>query len=332
MKLMTQTRRREYFIRHARNFLPHLTLVKIANLMLNVIERKLMISSPRSLPPYIKIEPMPLCQLRCPGCEQNNPHYKEQFRNGTPMSLEDFKRIVDPLSHTLLGISLSNFGEPLLHKDISSLIEYAHRKNIAVSFPTNLSVKLDDTSIERLVRSGLDSLNVSLDGNTKETYEQYRIGGDFSLVLKNVKSIADTKRKFGLKRPRVIWKFIVFDHNKHETGMLRKRYRELGFDDYELVQDYRDGAVKKVNQALNANLRKTRQGCFWLWHTMIIGWNGEVFPCCRPDYFDIGNAIHRNSKEIWRSDAYKALRQGFSSNVSKIHPICRECLGYNKEI
>jgi radical SAM protein with 4Fe4S-binding SPASM domain len=320
--------RREYLIRHLRTFLPHLTFIKIANLMLNVIERKLMISSPRSLPPYIKIEPTPLCRLRCPGCEQNKPYYKMQFRDSTPMSLEHFKRIVDPFSHTLLGISLSNSGEPLLHNDIASLIEYAHRKNIAVSFPTNLSVRLDDASIERLVKSGLDSLNVSLDGNTKETYEKYRIGGDFSLVIKNVKSISDTKRKFGLKRPRVIWKFIVLDHNKHEIGLLSKRYRELGFDGYEIVQDYRDAVVEEAKQALSAKLRKTRQGCFWLWHTMIVGWDGEVFPCCKLEHFNIGNAIHRNSKEIWRSEAYKALRQGFSSDVNKIHPICRECLGY----
>lgn len=316
----------DYFRRHFQNMFPHLTFRKISNLLLNVIELKLKIISPRSLPPYIKIEATPLCQLRCPGCTLS----KKQFQSSMQITLEQFKRIVDDLSPTLLGISLSDNGEPLLHTDIVSLIEYAHSKNIAVSFPTNLSVNLNETSIERLVKSGLDSIFVSLDGATKETYNKYRVGGNFSLVLQNVRSLSEAKQRFGLRRPRIIWKFIIFDHNKHEVDIVRQKYRELGFDDYEFVPDIRD-LSEESRKRYKASLRKKARGCFWLWHTMIIEWDGKVFPCCMKYNFDIGNAIEKGSKEIWRSEEYKLLRQGFSSknNRSTMHPFCRKCLGYD---
>ncbi len=246
------------------------------------------------------------------------------------ITVDEFKNIVDPLSDTLLGISLSNHGEPLLHKNISTLIEYAHQKNIAVSFPTNLSLKLDKASIEKLVKSGLDSIVVSLDGASEETYSKYRVGGDFKLILDNVKTISREKRLLGLNRPKLIWKFVVFDHNKHELDMVVKRHRELGFDTYSFVQDYRSNIAKKAGHKYKKRFRRKHQGCFWLWHAMIISWNGEVFPCCKSQSFDLGNAINDNSVDIWRSEGYRTLRQGFSSaeDLTMMNPICRRCMGY----
>ena len=327
MRLITQARRREYLFRHLGNFLPHLTFFKVYNLALNVIEKRHKIASPRSLPPYVKIEPTPLCQLRCPGCKQSIAGYKKQFRNSMQLSLDDFKRIVDPLSRGLLGISLSNHGEPLLHDNISSLIAYAHKKNIAVSFPTNLSLKLDASSIEALVKSGLDSISVSLDGASEETYSQYRVGGNFSLVLDNVRLISAARQRLGLKRPRIIWKFVVFDHNKHELDTVMERHKDFGFDAYEFVSDNQSTAAMGEDQTYKASLRASNKACFWLWHAMVIRWDGEVFPCCADQYFNLGNAISDNVRDIWRSDAYKALRQGFSSR-GKMNPICRKCMGY----
>ena len=327
MRIMKQIRRRDFLLRHAYNFLPHLTLFKVFNLILNIFEKKYKISTPRSLPLYLKIEPTPLCQLRCPGCRQSIGSYKKHFRKDMKISLDDFKRIVNPLRRGLLGISLSNHGEPLLHENISSLIAYAHKMNIAVSFPSNLSMKLDKSSINKLVKSGLDSILVSLDGASDETYSKYRVGGKFSLVLNNVRSISDAKRKYNIKRPKIIWKFVIFDHNEHEIEIVKRKYKEYGFDDYELVPDNRSNANIKERQFHKASLRNSGQGCIWLWHAMIIGWDGEVSPCCTHQCFNIGNAITGNARVIWRSEAYKALRQGFTTN-DRMNSICKKCMGY----
>lgn len=330
MNTIRQFRRREYLARHFQNFFPYLTIRKIVNLALNLFEHKLKISTPLSLPPYIKIEPTPLCQLRCPGCVQRKSNYKKQFRNSMQITLNDFKKIVDPLSSTLLGISLSNHGEPLLHNNIAALIEYAHQKKISVSFPTNMSLKLDKASIEKLVRSGLDSILVSLDGASEATYSKYRVGGKFGLVVENVKSIAQTKQRLGLNRPKIIWKFVVLDHNKHEQHLVKKRYRELGFNAYSFVQDRRSNVAREAKGKYKERVRRNHKGCFWLWHAMVVRWDGEVFPCCKRKPFNLGNALLENSLNIWRSEEYRTLRRGFSSarNLELMNPICQTCMGY----
>jgi radical SAM protein with 4Fe4S-binding SPASM domain len=63
---------------------------------------------------------------------------------------------------------------------------------------------------------------------------------------------------------------------------------------------------------------------------MLIGWDGKVFPCCKLPDFDLGNAIDESAKNIWHSDRYRAVRQGFSKKDygNKMHPYCKSCMGY----
>lgn len=334
MKVMKQSRRSEYFFRHFKTFWRYLSLRKILNLILNIIEFKFRISAVHSFPVYLKIEPTPLCQLRCPSCRHGSSLYNKQFQKGMQITLEQFKQIVNPLSPTLLGISLSNYGEPLLHRDIISLIEYAHRRNIAVSFPTNLSLKLSKDWMEELVNSGLDSFLVSLDGATEETYNKYRVGGNFSLILQNVKAISEIKRKLKLNHPYMIWKFVIFNHNQHEVSIVLQKYREWGFDSYEFVENKFDPELKESRKAYMTSARGRRKGCFWAWHTMVIQWDGEVSPCCSPKPFDIGNAIKEDVVKIWRSEQYNKLRLGLSAKkyIDKVHPVCRKCILYTATI
>src|SRR3990172_8768204 len=137
-RISSPNKRADYFKRHFSTFIPHLTLKKIINLLINEIEMQLSIASPKSFPPYIKVEPTPLCHLRCPGCLQKDYDFKKsllKLNNGIMyLSLENLKTIINPIRNTLIGVSLSHYGEPMLNPHLSSLIEYLHNNNIAVSF------------------------------------------------------------------------------------------------------------------------------------------------------------------------------------------------------
>lgn len=326
---MKQIKRSEYFLRHAQHVLPYVTPRKIGNLFLNVLELRLKITRPRSLPPYIKIEPTPLCQLACPGCAHGTSDLKKQLTNRMHLTLSDLKDIIDPLGSTLFGVSLSLRGEPMLGKDLLPIIEYIHSRNIAVSFPTNLSLNLREDQIMRLVRSGVDTIFVSLDGASEETYRKYRVGGNFDLVLRNVRAIAEAKQRLGCQRPRMVWKFVVLEHNKHETDIVRDSYRNLGFDAYEFVQDYHSETVKVARRELNAKLRKKKTGCYWAWHTMVVRADGRVSPCCLGhEQFALGNTKNNDIRAIWRGDAYSRLRRGFKTmRAPDLHSVCASCLG-----
>jgi MoaA/NifB/PqqE/SkfB family radical SAM enzyme len=327
---MKQLSRAEFALRHLMTVGPYLTVAKLLNLVLNVAELKLKITRPRSLPPYLKVETTPLCQMACPGCAHGEVEGKRALsRGGVQLGLEEFKAIIDPVCRTVIGVSLSFRGEPLLGRDLIPIIEHAHSKNIAVSFPSNFSVKLSDEKIGRLVRSGVDTIYVSLDGASEETYRQYRLGGSFDQVLRNVEAVARVKAELGLSRPRLVWKFVVFEHNRHEVASVATLYRRLKFDAFEFVEDEGDPAKNPARRRNNAELVSKRKGCWWAWHTATVRADGIVAPCCKSNRdFGLGDARIEPLREIWRGRSFADLRRGFRSmRASELHPICARCLG-----
>ena len=83
---------------------------------------------------------------------------------------------------------------------------------------------------ERLVDSGLDQLNASLDGATQETYAAYRRGGSLVTALANLERLVDAKRRAGAKYPIIEWQCIVSRQNYGEIDEVRRLAREIGVD------------------------------------------------------------------------------------------------------
>lgn len=324
-----QTDRLDYYRRHARTTVSHLTWRKLANLVLNFYELRVKAATPRSLPLYLKVEPTPLCHMSCPGCRHRDPAYKKQFDPSMKMGLEEFKRVIDPLANVLIGISFSLRGEPLLNRKLPSLVKYAHSRNIGTTFPTNLSIPIDKQFAEEIVSSGLDAMYVSVDGATSDSYSKYRIGGDFDLVLKNVRLLSQTKRKLKAGTPRLIWKFVIFEYNRAEIPVARRTHKALGFDEVEFVEDYTGEGFRERECNFNKRLVAKKSACFFPWNTMVVTSDGEIKPCCiRPRAFDLGS-VNDGPIETWRGEAYRQLRLGFASDGygENMHAVCKSCVG-----
>ena len=125
-----------------------------------------------------------------------------------------------------------NWGEPLLHKRTPEMIAYAKQKDISILLSTNLSIKLTDDYIDRLVLSGLDRMIVSLDGITQESYGKYRRNGNLELVRENLLRLQRAKQRLGTATPKLIWQFLVFRHNEDEIEQARAIYKDWGADDF----------------------------------------------------------------------------------------------------
>src|SRR5882672_1862082 len=144
------------------------------------------------------IEPTLFCNLRCPACPTG---LQLGLRPSATIKWDLFKSAIDELGDYVFSLYMYNWGEPLLHRQTPEMIQYAKTKDMNIVMSTNLSLKLSDEYIERLVQSGLDRLVVSLDGTTAETYSKYRLRGDFQLVCENMLRIQAVKKKLGLQKP-----------------------------------------------------------------------------------------------------------------------------------
>jgi organic radical activating enzyme len=323
-------RRADYVRRHAWTVWPYLTARKLANLALNQMEMQVARTRPRSFPPFLKVEATPLCHLSCGGCVHGSKSYKKTLNNKMHLTVDRLNQIIEPIIPTLIGVSLSYSGEPLLNRQIPGLVRYLHEARISTSFSTNLSIPMSEAQAEALVGAGLDRMQISLDGATEDTYRRYRIGGNFTLVLQNVRKLAEAKLRLGATRPNLVWKMVIFPYNAHEIPTVKRTARSLGFDSFEFVLD-NDGDEKlQVLNRENSQMVAAKKPCFWVWNTATIGWDGGVQACCKQiNQIWLGNALQEDIRTIWRGDHYAAIRSRFSRSRygDDMHPVCRNCVG-----
>jgi radical SAM protein with 4Fe4S-binding SPASM domain len=267
------------------------------------------------------------------------------------MSLELFKKIIDDLGKYLVRIHLYKWGEPFLNNDVYEMIRYAHNHHIVTYVSTNFTL-FSDEAAERLIASGLDEIILSIDGVSQESYEKYRVGGDFRKVIDNISILVNAKRRRRSFRPFIMWQFIVFKHNEHEVETAKQMAKELGVDGISFMpamvpinnreeaerwlpldSKYQRYDVKKMEEVWSAQEMqkfptngksesdtrershlKRKVGCPWLWTQTSINWDGTVSPCCDifDSSFDFGTMADKPFKDVWNNEKYRASRR-FSS-------------------
>ncbi|MBU0744180.1 MAG: radical SAM protein [Gammaproteobacteria bacterium] len=336
-------------------FAKNITLKKFVNFCLIIFQHTITKNSfVIGYPIELVVDPIDACNLHCPLCPTGQGR-KERSRG--KMSFNNFKRIVDEIGKYLYRIDLHNWGEPLLNDDIFDMIRYAHDRGIEVRVSTNLNF-LDANKVENLVRSGLDELIVSLDGVSQETYEKYRVGGDFNKVIKGIKAIIEKKKELNKFTPFITWQFLVMAHNESEIPKAYKMAKILGVDKFELLPIHsdmgrelfldRETRVEIARKWLPHdekynmyNIKRKKvypkpKTCSFLWVQSVINWNGSISPCCSvyPEKYDFGNMFDSNFKNIWNNAKYKASRKMVRQR--RVHDIdlktvCADCIN-NKYI
>jgi MoaA/NifB/PqqE/SkfB family radical SAM enzyme len=293
--------------------------------------------------PYIAyIDPSNVCPLSCPLCPTGNR--SSTHRKGL-MTFETFRRIYDEVGKYLYELHLYNWGEPLLNRDIAEMVRYAKRiYNPQVIISTNLS-GLSDERAEEIVRSGVDLLNVSIDGVSQETYEKYRVGGNLGQVLGTMRKMAEMRRAQGKKKPLIRWQFIPMKHNEGEIEAAGKMADEMGvhfrihrvrlnicdFDKKETGQPGRESEEWMPSDPRHIRLKKKKgleNVCNFLWDRIVFNWDGSVFPCCKiytaEDVFE--KNFDRGFAAIWNSPAYVMAREIFQGKRAADGFICQRCV------
>jgi len=174
----------------------------------------------------IRLEAATICQLACPSCPTTQGLVKAQIGAGF-LKFDQFRRVVDD-NPRISEIELSNWGEIFLNPDIERIIEYAYRRNVALSAWNGANLNhVRDSVLEAMVRCKFRGITCSIDGATGETYEVYRREGDLERVLDNIRKLNAYKQQRRSRYPKLRWQMIVFGHNQHEIEAARSLAREL---------------------------------------------------------------------------------------------------------
>lgn len=302
---------------------------------LNVLKLRINMALKReavsSYPVVAFIEPNLLCNLQCPACPTG---LRLGLRPTVSIDEELFKSTIDQIGDYVFQLYMYNWGEPLLHKRTPEMIAYAKQKDINILLSTNLSIKLTDDYIDRLVLSGLDRMLVSIDGVTQESYAQYRRKGDLALVRENVMRIQRAKQRLGRTTPKVVWQFLVFRHNEHEIEQARELHKEWGADEFIVggaempMEPHNVGFEPSTIPAYNIYhpdhpLQKETErqitsdrACAWLYGVFVLNPNGKVSPCCAvpSEKLDFGEYHDGDFFSVWNNETFRRARRMFASN------------------
>ncbi len=174
------------------------------------------------------------CNFHCAMCDMPLKAATKTRSGETEFSTERFKEIIREFA--TLGIPGIGFtgGEPLLREDIFDLLAETKRLGMITHLNTN-GWLLDDAAADRIIETGVDSVNVSLDGAIATTHDRIRRAvGSFDRAVQAVERLV-TRKKTGGGHVRIKTVAVIDETNLDEVPQMFSLAADLGTDCIELI-------------------------------------------------------------------------------------------------
>ena len=311
--------------------------------------------------PYkIEIEHTTACNKKCRFCA--HAHWEEKQEQ---MSFEVFKQIIDSTSH-LKWINMAGIGSSFLNPDFFKMIEYARAKHINVNFVDEFDL-FEENKARKVIDLGINSIYVSFDAATKETYEMMKKGCNFDRSLGNIRTLLKLKEKMNSPFPVLHFRYVVTTLNymempgyiefiySLENRGLRSRVEFIGLITFPGIERFympfeeipEDIMAKTLENAVkyNINLYFTHASACLPSMTKCTRWaepfilvNGDVISDCaillqsRRNFLratSFGNVFQEPLMHIWRSEHYKNFRKLIVTKNGRVPKSCLNCSAFN---
>ena len=270
-------------------------------------------------PIYILIEPVSSCNLKCPMCFQSdNTFIKKEFMGKMDFNL--FKKIIDEAEKNgTNAISFGSRGEPTIHPEFKSFLNYVGGKFLDIKIITN-ATKLNDDLIHTIFKNRIHQVVFSIDSEDKATYERLRKFSNYEKVLSNVKNYNKIKNQY--KNINTITRIagVKVEDTQNEKSFCN--FWKEHADEIIIKK-----AFSRWDTYNNEKLEDFLEPCNYIWERMYIWYDGKVNPCDADykSYLSYGNVKENSIKEIWNSKKYKDLQKIHLENKrNKITP-CDRC-------
>lgn len=255
------------------------------------------------------IEPTNVCNLRCSFC-----FVTEGMSRPTGfMELDLFRKAVDGCPG-LEHLCMHNWGEPLLHKDIFKMFDYASRAGIKHIVMNTNGTLLTGDMIDGIIDSPLSVIRFSIDG-LPETFKRIR-GVELDKIESNIRKLKERK---ATRRPSLSMGVVfTVDEDTQEDADAYVAYWEKIVDHVrlqpKLVRSPRRGACPELFGKAYGQLT--------------VLWDGTVVPCC-VDYngvLALGSAWEESVMDLWHGGAIGQWRaRHLAGDFGAFCADCNEC-------
>lgn len=287
------------------------------------------------MPWSYSIEPCDICNLKCRECVSGQGVIRR--RRGY-IDMDDYKLAVDQIAPYATNLFLYFQGEPTLHSQFAEMAEYACGKGIYTATSTNGHF-IDTPLAEKIIKSGLDKIIVSIDGYSQETYESYRAGGSLSKVLDAIRNLAEAKKRLNSPTPLIEAQTLVTKVNEDGLQMVRDMAMEAGADAHYLktmqIENEEDfgifkTTIDKYSRYNSRNQLKKPVGfCTRAMNSAVISIDMDVLPCCydKDAELKLGNLRQAGIREIIKSPKAAQMISAIERKRDMRPAMCKNCGG-----
>lgn len=290
---------------------------------------------PLSTPFIINVDPADSCNFKCGFCPTgDNSLMKKVGRPLSTMKFETFKKIIDDLSefpNPIKVLRLYKDGEPLLNPKFPEMVKYAKESGKVLRVDTTTNGSLLNPQLNRkLIDSGIDRINISVEGINAEQYmsfSKYKI--DFEKFVDNIRDLYNSK-----KNCEIVVKINGDVLSPEDEIFFKETFENISDSAYiEHIMscwpefDLRDGLEVNKEVALYGQSIKEVSVCPYVFYSFSVNSDGNVSLC----FLDwarkllIGNIKDNTLKEIWTGEKLKDYQRMFLEGNRKTHPICKNC-------
>ncbi|MBN8852327.1 MAG: hypothetical protein BGO55_01095 [Sphingobacteriales bacterium 50-39] len=315
-------------------------------------------------PYYITVQTVSACNLKCKHCFIND--YHTEIHDGVIriMKMEEFTVFAERLAPMIRNASFFTFStfEAILNKYLFQMMDLILQINPDIRFPfLSNSMELSEEKIRQLEKYPVSEVNVSMDGYTKETVENFKTEVKFEKIVETIRLLKTSSLK-----DVVAVTFVAHRDNIHELPDYVDFVHQLGVrriyvnnvltftrnlaplalytqEGNSVAQALFDEAVRrarghKISISI-PRLKPKQMGCQTV-ETFYVDIKGNVAPC---DFLGVttpftlwekttsnppvifGNILKTDPMEIYRSSEARQFRE--AHRLGRDLPVqCRNCI------
>lgn len=256
----------------------------------------------------VHLELSSYCNARCPLCPRTDygvTHDNFVERN---LTLEECQRIFsgDFLSRLQWILLEGNFGDPLMNPELLDIVRWLSASNARLK----ISITTNGGTRNREFWKALAQLPVkvqfSIDG-LEDTNHLYRQDVSWDNLIDNVET-------FITEGGNATWKFIVFDHNRHQIDPARELSKKLGFKSFNL-QDH----GRNLGPVFNRKQEYTHAIGQWSGSRDFTELKKKLWPIDRPNIDDEIQKEHTGQIRCRAMQPYNGI---YVDSLARVYPCC----------
>lgn len=272
------------------------------------------------IPSLMRVETFTYCNEECKFC----PYTKLTRKKGS-MSFELFNRLVDEHSLTCEDAKIlfpATVGEPLLDNRIFDFVKIAAQnyKNVAMFSNASLLYK---NNAEKLIKSGLTEIMLTLHGLTEEAYTNITNYNGYYSVKRNIVDFIETNAAYGY--PVNVYLDIYTEASKEDIDsdelVNKARNHNINLFIKPIEDTHNWGGSVGKNEIIR------NYGCKRIYNQFAVLFDGTIVPCVI-DYdasYILGDANKNSLDEIFNGEEYAKLVNCEKENTLCDIKLCEHC-------